>query len=192
MTQGSDLATAAEHHIDLRAGPERAVAATKTYTAELLAIALLVTALEARLGPVAGRDEALAAVPDALAAALDTEPGGGGGGPPSRRPRSAHRRRARVQLRDGPGDGPQAQGAGSPGGRSVLGRRLPPRAARPGRAGLPGDRAGPVRADSGRHRRSSRPTRRSSPSSPSSSPTAPKRSRRAASGSACRRASRTG
>jgi glutamine---fructose-6-phosphate transaminase (isomerizing) len=71
---GSDLAAAAEHQIDLRAGPERAVAATKTYTAELLAIALLVTALESRLGPVAGREDALAAVPDALAAALESEP----------------------------------------------------------------------------------------------------------------------
>ena len=70
---GSDLATAAAHHIELRAGPERAVAATKTYTAELLAVALLVTALEARLGPVAGRNEELAAVPAAMAAALDTE-----------------------------------------------------------------------------------------------------------------------
>jgi glucosamine--fructose-6-phosphate aminotransferase (isomerizing) len=72
---GSDLATAAEHHIELRAGPERAVAATKTYTAELLAIALLVTALEGRLTPVAGRAEALAGVPDALAGALHAEPG---------------------------------------------------------------------------------------------------------------------
>ena len=70
----SDLASAAEYHIDLRADPERAVAATKTYTAELLAIALLVTALEARLGPAAGRVEALAMVPDALAATLETEP----------------------------------------------------------------------------------------------------------------------
>jgi glucosamine--fructose-6-phosphate aminotransferase (isomerizing) len=70
---GSELATAAEHHIDLRAGPERAIAATKTYTAELLAIALFATALESRLSPLVGRDEALAAVPDALAAVLDTE-----------------------------------------------------------------------------------------------------------------------
>ena len=38
----SDLAVAAEHAIDLGTGPELAVAATKTYTAELLAIALLV------------------------------------------------------------------------------------------------------------------------------------------------------
>src|SRR5664279_2561580 len=37
----SPLAQAAEHHIDVRAGTERAVAATKTYTAELLALYLL-------------------------------------------------------------------------------------------------------------------------------------------------------
>jgi glucosamine--fructose-6-phosphate aminotransferase (isomerizing) len=37
-TPGSDMATAAEHHIDLRAGPERAVAATKTYTATLVVL----------------------------------------------------------------------------------------------------------------------------------------------------------
>jgi glutamine---fructose-6-phosphate transaminase (isomerizing) len=75
----SDLATAAEHVIDLGAGEELAVAATKTYTAELLSVALLVIAIEARAGR--GRDEAaaedpepaLAAVPDAIAAALRTE-----------------------------------------------------------------------------------------------------------------------
>jgi glucosamine--fructose-6-phosphate aminotransferase (isomerizing) len=38
---GSALATAAEFSVDLAAGPERAVAATKTYTAELLALYLL-------------------------------------------------------------------------------------------------------------------------------------------------------
>lgn len=42
---GSDLGQAAEFVIDLRAGEERAVAATKTYTAELAAIALLSAAL---------------------------------------------------------------------------------------------------------------------------------------------------
>jgi glucosamine--fructose-6-phosphate aminotransferase (isomerizing) len=76
----SDLATAAEHVIDLGAGEELAVAATKTYTAELLSVALLVVAIEARTGH--GRDgaaasddpePALAAVPDAIAAALGTE-----------------------------------------------------------------------------------------------------------------------
>jgi glucosamine--fructose-6-phosphate aminotransferase (isomerizing) len=38
---GSDLAAAAGLHLDVRAGAERAVAATKTYTAELLALYLL-------------------------------------------------------------------------------------------------------------------------------------------------------
>jgi glucosamine--fructose-6-phosphate aminotransferase (isomerizing) len=70
----SELAGTAEHVIDLGAGPERAVAATKTYTAQLMAVALLVTALESRLAPVDGRDTALSGVPAALAAALETEP----------------------------------------------------------------------------------------------------------------------
>jgi glucosamine--fructose-6-phosphate aminotransferase (isomerizing) len=69
----SQLATAAEHHLDLRAGPELAVAATKTYTTQLLAVAMLVTALESRLGSVDDRGAALAALPAALAASLDTE-----------------------------------------------------------------------------------------------------------------------
>jgi glucosamine--fructose-6-phosphate aminotransferase (isomerizing) len=65
---GSALAQAAEHVIDLEAGPERAVAATKTYTAELAAIALLVAAL--------GGDDPhgdFAGVPAALEAALGSE-----------------------------------------------------------------------------------------------------------------------
>ncbi len=69
----SDLVAAADHHVDLRAGPELAVAATKTYTAELLALAMLVTAIESRLGSSENRESTLAAVPDALAAALASE-----------------------------------------------------------------------------------------------------------------------
>jgi glutamine---fructose-6-phosphate transaminase (isomerizing) len=46
----SDLAAAADHAIDLATGPELAVAATKTYTSQLLAIALLVTELDAASG----------------------------------------------------------------------------------------------------------------------------------------------
>jgi glutamine---fructose-6-phosphate transaminase (isomerizing) len=65
----SDLARTAEHTIDLATGPEVAVAATKTYTAELLAIALLVTALD---GSSDARRE-LDAMPVALAAAIETE-----------------------------------------------------------------------------------------------------------------------
>jgi glucosamine--fructose-6-phosphate aminotransferase (isomerizing) len=65
---GSALARAAGHLIDLGAGPERAVAATKTYTAELTAIALLV-------GSLAGEDAAATfdGIPAAIEAALATE-----------------------------------------------------------------------------------------------------------------------
>ncbi len=77
---GSPLARAAEAGIDVRAGAERATAATKTYTAELLAVAALAATL--RPAPDAGRTlggsaherrAALRQVPDALAAALEVE-----------------------------------------------------------------------------------------------------------------------
>ncbi|HEV8252811.1 MAG TPA: SIS domain-containing protein [Candidatus Limnocylindria bacterium] len=65
---GSPLAAAAEHPLDLRAGSEQSVAATKTYTAELMVIAMLAVAL----GDDSGSDhEALAMVPDAQSAALE-------------------------------------------------------------------------------------------------------------------------
>jgi len=53
-TPDSPLAAAAEYHLDILAGPERAVAATKTYTAQLLTLFLLVET-------IAGRDGAEAA-----------------------------------------------------------------------------------------------------------------------------------
>ena len=67
----SPLADTADHVIDLRAGPERATAATKTYTTELLAAALLSTALDA-----ASSDETadLARLPALIADALTAEP----------------------------------------------------------------------------------------------------------------------
>jgi glucosamine--fructose-6-phosphate aminotransferase (isomerizing) len=49
----SPLAAAAAHHVDVRAGTERAVAATKTYTAELLALYLLLAAGDASALPAA-------------------------------------------------------------------------------------------------------------------------------------------
>ena len=67
-TPGSDMAESAEHHLALRAGPELAVAATKTYTATLLVLAMLAAGL-ARTNA----KEDLAAMPDALAAALQLE-----------------------------------------------------------------------------------------------------------------------
>ena len=66
----SPLAKAADHVIDLRAGPEIATAATKTYTAELLAVALLSTVLD-EASP-AERDD-LERVPELMTAALETE-----------------------------------------------------------------------------------------------------------------------
>ncbi len=66
----SALATAADRTIALGAGPERAIAATKTYTAELLAVAMLSAALSD--DPV--DRAAVAAIPEALAAALELEP----------------------------------------------------------------------------------------------------------------------
>jgi glucosamine--fructose-6-phosphate aminotransferase (isomerizing) len=47
----SALAAAAMHHLDVHAGPERAVAATKTYTAELLALYLLLVGGDATALP---------------------------------------------------------------------------------------------------------------------------------------------
>jgi glucosamine--fructose-6-phosphate aminotransferase (isomerizing) len=68
----SPLAEAAADVIDLEARPERSVAATKTYTAELAAVA----ALAVELGdlPVTDRD-ALRAVPEAMARTLETDEG---------------------------------------------------------------------------------------------------------------------
>lgn len=62
----SPLAAAADQVVALGAGPERAVAATKTYTAELGAVALLANALAPREGDEAAFD----AVPAAVAAAV--------------------------------------------------------------------------------------------------------------------------
>jgi glutamine---fructose-6-phosphate transaminase (isomerizing) len=62
----SPLARAADHVIELAAGPEVAVAATKTYTTSLLAIARLSLALD----PDPEGAAALAGVPDAIAEAL--------------------------------------------------------------------------------------------------------------------------
>lgn len=80
---GSPLALAAETNIDLGIGPERAIAATKTYTSELLAIAALSVALGADAMDTVATDPAtdpaavaadLAAIPDALASVCAVEP----------------------------------------------------------------------------------------------------------------------
>jgi glucosamine--fructose-6-phosphate aminotransferase (isomerizing) len=66
----SPLAQAAEDVLDLGAGPERSVAATKTYTSSVLAMALLGCALHSGTG-----SEDLRAVPDALDAAIGSTEG---------------------------------------------------------------------------------------------------------------------
>jgi glutamine---fructose-6-phosphate transaminase (isomerizing) len=67
---GSPLAEIADHVVDLHAGPERATAATKTYTTELIATALLSTALDP---PSPGESADLAGLPALLSAALTAE-----------------------------------------------------------------------------------------------------------------------
>jgi glucosamine--fructose-6-phosphate aminotransferase (isomerizing) len=66
---GSPLAAQADYVLPLHAGPERAVAATKTYTAQLAALALLSCALEEDPGHL----EALRQIPEAVQQALDRE-----------------------------------------------------------------------------------------------------------------------
>ena len=72
----SPLAETADHVVDLCAGPERATAATKTYTTELLAAALLAAALlsTALDRPSSGETVDLAGLPGLISAALTAEP----------------------------------------------------------------------------------------------------------------------
>jgi glucosamine--fructose-6-phosphate aminotransferase (isomerizing) len=67
----SNLAEQADHVMDLQAGPELATAATKTYTTELLAVALLSAALDP---PSPGEMRDLAGLPGLISAALTAEP----------------------------------------------------------------------------------------------------------------------
>lgn len=62
----SPLAQAASHLIQLRAGTEKSIAATKTYTAQLVSLALLSTHMN-------GDDHDLALIPNAMHRALETE-----------------------------------------------------------------------------------------------------------------------
>ncbi len=126
----SPLAQAAAIHIDIAAGHERAVAATKTYTAELLALLMLIEGIRAGDGKLpADERRALETLPDLAAGLLSDET-------PvelARRYRFAARvvTTARgLRLPDGPRDGAQADGDVLRAGARVL-RRRP--AARPAR-----------------------------------------------------------
>ncbi|MEV3989205.1 SIS domain-containing protein [Streptomyces sp. NPDC049837] len=65
----SPLAAVSEHHIDILAGPEKALPATKTYTASLLALYLFVEGLRGDGGAATAR-----AVPGLAAQVLDRRP----------------------------------------------------------------------------------------------------------------------
>ncbi len=67
----SDLAQEADHLICLQAGVEKAIAATKTYTCELLAIAML----SAALSEDADRSAALQRIPEVVAKTLSMQEG---------------------------------------------------------------------------------------------------------------------
>src|SRR6059058_5714279 len=70
----SPLAEAAELHIDVAAGHERAVAATKTYTAELLALLMLVEGVRAGDGRLPEAERAAIAELPGLAASVLEDP----------------------------------------------------------------------------------------------------------------------
>lgn len=67
---GAPLSAVADHTLLLRAGPERSVAATKTYTAQLLTLAML----SAALGDDDLRRRQVAEVPGQVARGLEVEP----------------------------------------------------------------------------------------------------------------------
>jgi glucosamine--fructose-6-phosphate aminotransferase (isomerizing) len=70
----SPLAQTAAHTLDLRAGEERSVGATKTYVAELVTIAMLSTALRDADDEADHAGAALAEIPAALARAQECRP----------------------------------------------------------------------------------------------------------------------
>ena len=109
--------SAAELHLDVAAGHERAVAATKTYTAELLALLLLVEGVRAGDGALPAEERAaLAQLPELAAADAGRRHRGRARRPvPVRRPAGHHRPRVRVP--DRPGGGAEADGDLVPGRR---------------------------------------------------------------------------
>lgn len=74
---GSALAETAEFAIDIAAGPERAVAATKTYTAELLTLLMLMEGVRAGDGALPAEERAALAVLPELAALTLADPAPG-------------------------------------------------------------------------------------------------------------------
>jgi glucosamine 6-phosphate synthetase-like amidotransferase/phosphosugar isomerase protein len=126
----SPLAQAADFVIDVCAGDEKAVAATKTYSAELMAIAMLSAAMHGD----AQLFEQLRKVPDWVRLTLGLEDG-------RTLPLYATLRRhwARLQLRHCFRMVAEAEGAYLRGGRALLLCRFPSRPDCHGRPGFSGD-----------------------------------------------------
>ncbi len=178
---GSPLALAAEQVLDLGAGPERSVAATKTYTASLLAVALLSVALEEG-GRPGRRPRPGARRPAGGGRRHDRARGGrGAAGRPRprglRRPRAAPVHRARDRAQADRADR-QPGGAVLPGGPD----------ARPGRRGRSrcADRAGRA-ARAGHRLGAGDRARPAPPPGPGGAGGGRRRAGRAACGSGCRR-----
>ena len=143
----SPLAQAAEFTIDLRAGVEKAVAATKTYTAELMAVAALAAALSGDREHLT----ALRRIPDAVKQALEQDEAAGKIATRRRELNSVRRVGARLRLCDGSGVGTEIKGVGVRFRRCVLGGRFSARADRIGGARLSGLCGGNPRRDASRH-----------------------------------------
>ena len=106
---GSPLSEVADHTLLLRSGPGRNIAATKTYTAQLLALAMLSAAVA---GDSRRKDE-LASVPAHVAAALDVNADAMSAAAAALKDAGhEHRDRARLQLRDGLRNLPEGEGVG--------------------------------------------------------------------------------
>ena len=133
---GSPLAEAAELHLDVLAGPERAVAATKSYTAQLLALYLLCDHVVG--GDGCGRGGPARAGPAGARAGFR----GGRAGPalPFRQPPGQHG--PRLLLPDRPGGRAQADGDLVPVGAGLLRRRPAARPAGHDRPAGPGAHRG--------------------------------------------------
>ena len=144
----SPLAQAATDVLDLEAGAERSVAATKTYTASVLAVAVLGLALGDPADDAAGLAE-LAEVPEAVAAAIDGDRRHRRGRRGARRVDARRRGRPRPQPGHGVRGGPQADRADGVADGAVLARRPLARSGRRGGPGRPGARGGAGRAGHG-------------------------------------------
>ena len=137
----SPLAHASDHVLELAAGPERAVAATKTYTTSLLADRAAVTGARSGSGGICRADGR--ARRDARRARRGSGRRSAGcrarGGIGVLRP--VRRRRTRLRVRHGARVGAEAQGARPGLRRPVLRGGLPARPDRARPAGDPGARA---------------------------------------------------